>query len=61
MERELSEIKRILSRLENCFERIIPFIDELERELKLVRNLLEKHDRREEVKEARRAEETRRF
>lgn len=61
MDRELAEIKRILQRMENLMERFVPFVDELEKELKLVRSLLERNDRREEIKEARRAEETRKF
>jgi len=61
MERELQDIKKLLQRMENMFERMIPFIDELERELKLVRGYMEKHDRREERRDTAESQETRRF
>lgn len=61
MERELQDIKKLLQRIENMFERTIPFIDELEKELKLIRNYLEKQDRREERRETAKSQETRGF
>ena len=61
MERELQDIKKLLQRMENIFERAMPFIDELERELKLVRGYLEKHDRREERRDTAAAQASRSF
>lgn len=61
MERELQEIRKLLQRMENMFERTMPYIDELERELKLVREYLEKHDRREERRDTAASQESRNF
>jgi len=61
MERELQEIRKLLQRIENLLERQHPYIDDLEKELKMVREYMEKHDRREEMRENRSTQETRRF
>lgn len=61
MERELQEIRKLLQRIENILERQHPYIDELEKEVKLVREYMEKHDRREEMRENRNTQDSRRF
>lgn len=56
MERDVAEIRKLVQRLENMFERFIPLVDNVEQELRIMREILEKHDRREEIRENRQVE-----
>jgi methyl-accepting chemotaxis protein len=56
MERELQEIKRLLERVVASSERLTPYVDELEKELKEIRQTLAVMNERSE-QQARKAEE----
>lgn len=53
MDRDITDIKRTLEKLTASVDRIVTQTDELERDLRIIRTVLERMDEREEKRESR--------